>query len=127
MIRIMLGDVHKIVRRGMRELLEDREEWRVCGEAADGTQAVQIAEKLKPNIAVLDLLMPAMDGLDAIRRIRKVSPDTEILIFTMHTSEQLVRDAISAGARGFVLKCAEARNLIRAVEALANHRSCLYV
>jgi DNA-binding NarL/FixJ family response regulator len=127
MIRIMLGDVHKIVRRGMRELLEDREEWQVCGEAADGTQAIQIAEKLKPNIAVLDLLMPAMDGLDAIRRIRKVSPDTEILIFTMHTSEQLVRDAISAGARGFVLKCAEARNLIRAVEALANHRFCLYV
>jgi DNA-binding NarL/FixJ family response regulator len=127
MIRIMLGDDHKVVRRGMREMLEDRDEWRVCGEAADGAEAVEIAAKLKPNIAVLDLLMPAMNGLDTIRRIRKVSPDTEILIFTMHTSEQLVRDAISAGVRGFVLKCAEARNLIKAVESLVNHKSCLFI
>lgn len=127
MIRIMLGDDHKVVRRGMRELLEDREEWRVCGEAADGAQALEIAAKLKPNIAVLDVQMPAMNGLDTIRRIRKVSPDTEILIFTMNTTEQLVRDAMSAGVRGFILKCAEARNLIKAVDALANHKSCFFV
>jgi len=127
MIRILLGDDHKVVRRGVRELLEDRAEWRICGEAADGDQAIEIAAKLKPNIAVLDLLMPAMNGLETIRRIRKVSPDTEILIFTMHTSEKLVRDALRAGVRGFVLKLAGARNLTRAVEALANHKSCLFI
>ena len=127
MIRIMLGDDHRAVRRGVRELLEDREGWRVCGEATNGTQAVEIAARLKPNVAVLDLLMPAMDGLDTIRRIRKVSPDTEILIYTMHTSEQLVRDAIRAGVRGFVLKFPGARHLRRAVEALANHKSYLFI
>jgi len=127
MIKILVGDDHKAVRRGVRELLEDREEWRVCAEAATGTQAVEIAARLKPNIAVLDLLMPAMNGMDTIRRIRKVSPDTEILILTMHTSQQLVRDAVRAGVRGFVLKFAGARNLIKAVEALVDHKSCLFI
>jgi len=127
MIRILLGDCHRAVRRGLRELLEDREEWRVCGEAVNGTEAIEKAAELRPNVAVLDLLMPAMDGMNAIRRIRKVSPDTEILILTMHASEQLLRDAVAAGVRGFVLKLSEARNLMRAVESAVDHKSCLFV
>lgn len=121
MIRILLADDHDVVRRGVRNLLETTEGWRVCGEARDGSEAVALAGELRPDVAILDLMMPGMDGLEATRRIRKTLPDTEVLIFTMHDTEQLVREVLAAGARGYVLKSDIDRYLIAAVEALAGH------
>jgi DNA-binding NarL/FixJ family response regulator len=122
MIRIMLADDHDVVRRGLRELLEEHEGWEVCGEAANGRQAVEMVKKLRPNVAVVDLAMPELNGLEATRHIRKEAPETEILVFTMHESEQLVRDVLEAGASGFVLKSDAARYLTTAVEALVQHK-----
>jgi DNA-binding NarL/FixJ family response regulator len=122
MIRIMLADDHDVVRRGLRELLEEHEGWEVCGEAANGREAVEMVKKLRPNVAVVDLAMPELNGLEATRHIRKEAPETEILVFTMHESEHLVRDVLEAGARGFVLKSDAARYLTTAVEALVQHK-----
>jgi DNA-binding NarL/FixJ family response regulator len=122
MIRIMLADDHDVVRRGLRELLEEHEGWEVCGETANGRQAIEMVKNLRPNVAVVDLAMPELNGLEATRHIRKEAPETEVLIFTMHESEQLVRDVLEAGARGFVLKSDAARYLTSAVEALAQHK-----
>jgi DNA-binding NarL/FixJ family response regulator len=122
MIRILLADDHDVVRRGLRELLEEHEGWEVCGEAANGRQAIEAANKLRPNVAIVDLAMPELNGLEATRHIRKEAPETEVLVFTMHESEHLVRDVLEAGARGFVLKSDAARYLTSAVEALAQHK-----
>jgi DNA-binding NarL/FixJ family response regulator len=118
----MLADDHDVVRRGLRELLEEHEGWEVCGETANGRQAIEMVKNLRPNVAVVDLAMPELNGLEATRHIRKEAPETEVLIFTMHESEQLVRDVLEAGARGFVLKSDAARYLTSAVEALAQHK-----
>lgn len=122
MIEILLADDHDVVRRGLREVLEARADWHVCAEAANGREAVELAIKLRPHIAVLDLTMPELNGLEATRRIRKALPETEVLIFTMHDAEQLVREVLAAGARGYVLKSDAARHLVAAVDALAQHR-----
>jgi len=122
MIRIVLADDHDVVRRGLRELLEEHEGWEVCGEAANGREAIEIVKKHKPQVAIVDLAMPELNGLEATRHIRKESPDTEVLVFTMHESELLVRDVLEAGARGFVLKSDAARHLTNAVEALVQHK-----
>ena len=122
MIRIMLADDHDVVRRGLRELLEEHEGWEVCGEAANGRQAIEMVKQLRPHVAVVDLGMPELNGLEATRHIRKEVPETEILVFTMHESEQLVWDVLEAGARGFVMKSDAARYLTSAVEALAQHK-----
>lgn len=122
MLDILLADDHDVVRRGLREVLESRADWRVCGEAANGREAVELALKLRPDVAVLDLSMPELSGLEATRRIRKALPETEVLIFTMHDAEQLVREVLAAGARGYVLKSDAARHLVAAVDALAQHK-----
>jgi len=103
MTRILVADDHDIMRRGIRELLETQQGWEVCAEASTGRQAVELAVKLKPDIAILDIGMPELNGLDAARQIKKSAPRTEVLIFTMHESEQLVREVLSAGALGYVL------------------------
>jgi CheY-like chemotaxis protein len=84
MTRIMLADDHEIVRKGLRTMLEKREGWSVCGEAATGREAVRLAAELRPDVAVIDLSMPDLDGLAATRQIRREAPDTEVLVFTMH-------------------------------------------
>ena len=122
MIRILLADDHDLMRRGIRQLLETRTDWQVCGEASNGRQAVEMALEHKPNIAILDIGMSELNGLDATRRIKKVCPQTEILIFTMHDTEQLVHDVLAAGALGYVLKSDAARHLVTAIEALAEHK-----
>ncbi len=122
MIRILLADDHDIIRRGLRELLETQPGWSVVGEANAGRQAVEMAIKLKPEIAILDLTMPELNGLEATRQIRKALPKTEVLIFTMHENEKLIRDVLSAGALGYVLKSDAARHLVAAVEALSQHK-----
>ena len=122
MLRILLADDHSIVRRGLKELLEDHVGWSVCAEAATGREAVEMAVKHRPQIAVLDLSMPELNGLEATRRIRQAVPETEVLVFTMHESEELVREVLAAGARGYLLKSDAADQLVPAVESLAKHR-----
>lgn len=122
MLRILLADDHDIVRRGLRDLLEEQPGWEVCGEAATGREALEHAIRLRPQVVVLDLMMPELNGLEAARQIRKALPTTEILVFTMHDSEDLVHAILSAGARGYVLKSDAARHLVSAVEALARRQ-----
>jgi DNA-binding NarL/FixJ family response regulator len=122
MVRVLLADDHEVLRRGLRQIIEEQPGWEVCGEACNGREAVRIAAELRPEVAVLDVSMPELNGLEATRQIRKASPMTEILIFTMHDSEFLVRDAITAGARGFLLKNDVAQHIVAAVNALAMHK-----
>ncbi len=121
-LRILIADDHSVVRAGLRSLLESHTGWEVCAEAADGREAVDKATKLKPHVAVLDIGMPLLNGVDATRRIRKSSPQTEVLILTMHESEDLVQQVIDAGARGYILKDDADRILIAAVDAVRNHK-----
>ena len=101
-VRILLADDHEIVRRGLKELLEEQVGWTVCGEAANGREAVDLAVQRRPDVAVLDFSMPELNGLEATRRIRQVAPLVEVLVFTMHESEELIREVLSAGARGYL-------------------------
>jgi DNA-binding NarL/FixJ family response regulator len=122
MARILLADDHEVVRKGIRAMLETREGWKVCGEAATGREAVRLAAELRPDVAILDLSMPELDGLEATRQIKRESPRTEVLVFTMHDTPRLIREVLAAGARGYVLKSDASRHLISAVEALSDHR-----
>ena len=121
-LRILLADDHDLMRRGLRTMLEARPGWEICGEAHTGAEAVNKAKDLKPSVAILDISMPEMDGLEAARQIRKHSPKTEILVLSMHYSDQLIRDILEAGIRGYVVKSDSDRDLVLAVEALANHK-----
>ncbi len=122
MLRILIADDHEIIRRGLRNVLEQHEGWQICGEASNGRQAVEIAQKTLPNVVLLDLSMPEMNGLEATRAIKKALPSTEVLIFTVHETEDLVRDVLAAGARGYLLKADVSREIAAAVEALAQHK-----
>jgi len=116
--RILLADDHEVVRRGLCSLLRGQPEWEVCGEAGDGREAVESAQKLQPDVVILDIGMPNLNGLEATRQILKANPKIKVLILTLHDSDQVVRDILDAGARGFLLKSDAARDLIAAVEAL---------
>lgn len=117
-LRILIADDHSVVRAGLRTLLESRSGWTVCAEASDGRDALEKAAKLKPDVAILDIGMPLLNGVDATRRIRLCSPRTEILILTMHESDDLVQQVVEAGAHGYILKDDADRVLLAAVEAL---------
>jgi len=121
-VRVLIADDHELIRRGLRELLQRDPSCQVCGEAQDGLQAVQMAKQLKPQIVALDISMPALNGLEATRQIRKAVPEVEVLILTVHHSEQLVHDVLAAGARGYLLKSDAARDLMAAVDSLRLHR-----
>src|ERR1700680_3208956 len=122
-VRILVADDHDIGRRGLKELRTSRAGWEVCGEAKTGREAVALAEQLKPEIVVMDVSMPELNGLEAARRIHKLFPNTGILILTLHFSDQLVRDIVEAGARAYIMKSDADRDLVSAVDALANHRT----
>ena len=122
MIRILLADDHALMRRGIRDLLMSDPEIEIVGEAGDGREAVRLAEKFKPDVMIMDLAMPELNGLDAIRQIRKEAPEIELLVFSMHDSEELIREVFAAGARGYVLKSDVALYLIDAVKSLARHK-----
>ncbi len=124
-LRIMIVDDHAVVRRGVRALLEAQPAWEVLAEAATGREAVELARRLRPHIVVMDLSLPELNGLEATRQILKESPQTEVLVLTMHHSEQLARDVLEAGARGYVLKSDADQSLIAAVESLRQHRPFL--
>jgi len=116
--RILLADDHEVVRRGLCSLLRAQPDWEVCGEAANGREAVEKAATLKPEVVILDIGMPNLNGLEATRQILRANPQTKILILTLHDSDQVVREVLDAGARGFLLKSDAARDLVAAVEAL---------
>jgi len=123
-VRILLVDDHPIVRQGLRTLLEGRSGWEVVGEAADGLEALDKVESLQPDVVVLDITMPRMNGLQACRLIHK-KPNAnglEVLFVTQHDSPQMLREALDAGARGYVVKSNAARDLLDAVEAVSQHR-----
>jgi DNA-binding NarL/FixJ family response regulator len=120
-VRILVADDHPVVRHGLRTLLGGHPEWEIVDEAADGFEAVDKADRLKPDVVVLDITMPKMSGLEACRLIRKTVPASEILIVTQHDSPQMMREALEAGARGYVVKSNAARDLLAAVEAVSRH------
>src|SRR2546422_8316797 len=121
-LRILIADDHEVVRRGVRALLEGRPDWTVCGEASTGREAVEKAKQLAPDVVILDIGMPELNGLEAARQIHQIAPQTGVLILTVHESEQLVREVLEAGARGDLLKSDAGRELITAIEALRGRR-----
>lgn len=123
MLQILVADDHEVARKGIRSLLEDHSGWQVCGEAKDGREAVDMAAQLAPDVLLLDIGMPNLNGLDAARQILATNPEARILILTIHESEQVVREVLAAGARGFLLKSDAGRDLVAAVEALQNRRT----
>jgi DNA-binding NarL/FixJ family response regulator len=121
-LRILVADDHDLMRRGLKVLLDARQGWSVCAEASTGREAVTMAESLRPDIAILDISMPELNGLEAARRILKLSPNTEVLILSMHYSDQLIREILEAGVRGYIIKSDSDRDLVIAIEALSNHK-----
>lgn len=118
-ITVLLADDHSLVRRGFRRLLEDDPSITVVGEASDGSEAVQLASRLQPQVVVMDCAMPKMIGLEATRQILAAAPDTAVLMLSMHSEETLVRQALAAGARGYILKSAIDLDLVAAVKRVA--------
>jgi DNA-binding NarL/FixJ family response regulator len=114
-----------VVRRGLRAVIESHSGWEVCAEAATGREAVEKSKQCRPDVVVLDIGMPQLNGLEATRQILKALPRTEVLILTIHGSEQLVREVLAAGARGYVLKSDAGRDLLSAIEALCRHKPFL--
>lgn len=123
MLRILIADDHEVARHGIRALLESHPGWEVCGEAKDGRETVELAESLKPDLILLDIGMPNLNGLEATRQILATSPEAVILILTMHDTDHVVREVLRAGARGFLLKSDAGRDLVAAVEALQRQRT----
>ena len=121
-MRILIADDHDVVRAGLRQILLERKGWEVCGEATTGRQAVALALETKPDVIIMDIAMPVLNGLEAARQIHKHLPRTEILILSLHLSEQIAYEIIQAGVRGYVLKSDANRDLVAAVEALGVHR-----
>ena len=121
-LSILIADDHAVVRAGLRTLLESRTRWQVCAEAGDGRDAVEKAAQHKPHIAILDIGMPLLNGVETARQIRKASPSTEILILTMHESDDLVQQVVEAGARGYIIKDEADRVHLDAVQALSQHK-----
>ncbi len=121
-LKILIADDHELIREGLRARIEKHPGWEVCAEAVNGREAVEKARALRPDVAVLDISMPGLNGIEATRQIRKACPGTAVLILTMQESEGLMRDVLTAGARGFVLKTDTARLLVSALEALAEGR-----
>ena len=122
-LRILVADDHDVVRRGLKSVLEDQPGWEVCAEANNGRQAVDRARQFKPDVVVLDITMPELNGLEAARQIRRLLPETEVIVLTVHESEELVQEVLRAGARGYVLKSDAGRDLVAAIHAVRQHKT----
>ena len=120
--KILIADDHEMVRQGLRRVIVDAGSWDIVGEAVDGREAVELAKRTRPDVVVIDYSMPNLNGLEATRQIRASLPSTEVLVLTMHDSESLVREVLSAGAKGFVLKSDAGRVLLLGIETLLQHR-----
>src|SRR6476660_10508129 len=121
-VRVLLADDHEVVRTGVRAMIEAHGGLEVCGEATNGNDAVRLAAEIQPDVVVLDLELGEMDGVAVTRRVKQRSPQSEVLIFTMHDSEYLIRAAFAAGARAFVLKSEGGGRLIQAIECVSEHK-----
>jgi DNA-binding NarL/FixJ family response regulator len=122
MARILLADHHVLIRGGLRALLRNRSDFSICGEAENGAEAIKLAIQAKPDVAIMNVNMPGINGIEATRQIRKARPETEVLIFTAETNEDIMRECLRAGAGGYLLKSASDDEIIDAIEALARHR-----
>ena len=121
-LRILIADDHDVIRRGLKTLLEAHPGWKVCAEAHTGTEAVAKSQETKPDIAVLDINMPEMSGLEAARKIHEILPKTETLMLSLEYSDDLIVGCIDAGARGYMVKSDAGHQIVTAVESLANHK-----
>ena len=122
MTRILIADDHEVVRSGLRSILDARPNWEVVAEAADGKEAIVKAMETKPDVAVIDISLPLINGIEVTRQIRRRLPSTEVLIFTMYDNEMLVDELLTAGARGYLLKSDANLYLVKAIDALAAHK-----
>jgi two-component system response regulator NreC len=121
-LRILIADDHEVVREGMRTLIEHEPGWEVCGTARNGQEAVDTAKKLKPAVVVLDMTMPELDGLEALRQIKQALPDIEVMIFSAHHSEEVIEQLFDAGAKSYIQKSDAGRYLVAAIKSLAVHK-----
>jgi DNA-binding NarL/FixJ family response regulator len=124
-LRILIADDHEVVRQGVRTLLARRSEWKICGEAATARDAIEKTRKLRPNLVLLDISMPDLDGLQAIPQILKASPNVQILVLTMHDSGEMATKVLAAGASGLVLKSDAGHDLVLAAQAMAKNKPFL--
>jgi two-component system, NarL family, response regulator NreC len=122
-VRILLGDDHILMRQGLRKILEERADWEVVAEASDGREAVRQAATVRPDVAILDIGMPLLNGIEATRQMVRKFPDIRVLMLSMHSAEAYIIQALKAGARGYLLKDAADVELIRGVMAVANGKS----
>jgi DNA-binding NarL/FixJ family response regulator len=119
MPRVIVVDDHAVIRRGVQGILHAFPEWELCGEAENGQEAIKLAELVKPDLIIMDVSMPQLNGLEATRIIRTILPNAKVLLLTLHSSRELVRSAFRAGARGYVLKSDAEHELVRALNVLA--------
>ena len=126
MIRVLIADDHAVVRQGLRTFLALQEEIEVVGEAADGEQAVEAVERLAPDIALIDLVMPRLDGIAAIERIRAASPSTRVIVLTSFVDEDRMVPAVRAGASGYLLKDVQPQELVRAIRTVHGGEALLH-
>jgi two-component system, NarL family, response regulator NreC len=119
--RVLVVDDHAVIRKGIQSILGAWPEWQVSGEAANGEEAVQLTKELKPDLVLMDISMPGMGGLEATRAIRRASPDTKVLLLTLHDSLECVQTALNAGARGYLLKSDTEGELMRALKVVAGN------
>jgi DNA-binding NarL/FixJ family response regulator len=122
-VSVLIADDHEIVRRGLRALIQEQPGWQVVAEVANGRDAVAKAEEFKPDVAILDISMPSLNGLDATRQMVKLSPSTKVLILSIHESDLLIHKLLGAGARGYILKADAGRDFITAVKALLANKT----
>jgi DNA-binding NarL/FixJ family response regulator len=121
-VRILIADDHEVVRAGLVKVLEAKPAWEIVAAVEDGRAAVRMARETQPDIAIVDYSLPSMNGIEVARAIREGSPKTEILIFTMYDNETIIREAMAAGANGYLLKSDAGKHLVEAIETLAGHR-----
>lgn len=122
-LRLLVGDDHTLVRQGLRKILEERPEWEVVAEVGDGREAIRQAIALKPDVAILDVGMPLLNGIDATQQIVKRVPETRVLMLSMHSDEAYVTRALQAGATGYMLKDSAGQDLLKGVELVANRQA----
>ena len=121
-VRVLVADDHEVVLEGVRALIERQPDLEVCGLATTGREAVDLARKTKPDVVVLDITMPELDGIEAIRQIRRALPNTEVVVFSAHPSEEMIEEVFEAGAKSYIEKTEASRDLVAAIRSLAEHK-----
>src|ERR1700692_309784 len=121
-LRILVADDHEVMRTGVRALIEQEPGWQVCGTATNGQEAVEAARKLKPDVVVLEMTMPELDGLEVLREIKRALPNTEVVVFSAHHSEEVIEQLFDAGAKSYIQKSDASRHLVAAIRSLAEHK-----